>query len=87
MKHRIAMWRRRGFVDCVLLGCLQLAGGADSAEPLIWTLAKFSCPIVFADSYFHSGISIYLVLFANIVTYAMIGLLVETLRRQRTHAM
>jgi hypothetical protein len=84
MKHRIAMWGGAGFLVACFWAIYSLVAAPISSEPLVWALARLSCPIAFAGFYFR--ISIYMVLFANIATYAMIGLLVEILRRQRTHA-
>ncbi len=56
-----------------------------SAEP-VWSLAWFTCPVVFASLYFHFPLGVYWVILANAATYAMVGLIVESLRRQLKHA-
>ena len=43
-------------------------------ERLVWTFARITCPVVLAGVYF------YWVLLVNTVTYALVGLIVETLR-------
>jgi hypothetical protein len=57
-----------------------------TATPMLWTVARLSCPIVLAGFYFHFGVSVYLTFVANAATYALIGLMVEGLRCQRHHA-
>ena len=46
----------------------------------VWTLVSLTCPIAIAG--LHSPISLYEVLAANAVTYALVGLIVEMLRHQ-----
>lgn len=85
MRYRIAMWASAGFL---VAGFWALYARATTppaltfADPMM-TLVQFTCPIAFIRSY---PLSIYLVLFANGVTYAFVGLIVETLRRQLRHA-
>jgi hypothetical protein len=55
-----------------------------SAEPM-WTLARFTCPVVFASSYFHVPVGVYSALLAYAATYALAGLTMETLRQQLNH--
>ena len=43
-------------------------------ERAVWAFARITCPIVFTGVYF------YWVLLVNTVTYALVGLIVETLR-------
>ena len=80
MRHRIALWGLAGFL---VAGCWAIVGFAIplSTEPLLWNLARLSCPVVFAADALHSGISLYWVLIANIATYALLGLVFETMRR------
>jgi len=44
-----------------------------------------TCPIAFASFYFNFPIGVYSVLLVNAVTYAMVGLIVETLRYHLHH--
>jgi hypothetical protein len=89
MKHRIAIWAGVGFL---VAGCWALyffAAGPipySSTEPILWTLVDLTCPVAFASLHFHFGIYFYWVLLANAATYALIGLIVETLRKQLSHA-
>jgi hypothetical protein len=83
------MWASAGLV---VVGCWRLYGFATApipitaAEPIVWTLVRLTCPVVFASFYFHFGIGFYWVLLANAATYALVGLIVETLRQQLNHA-
>ena len=54
-------------------------------EPIVYTLGSLTQPVVLIGSYFHFGMSFYLVILANAATYALVGLVVETLRRQLKH--
>jgi hypothetical protein len=89
MRYRIAMWAGAG---CLVVGFWALyrnwkcCEGINSTDPIAWTLAQLTCPIVFASFKFHFPIGVYWVLIANAATYALVGLIVETLRRQLRHA-
>ena len=88
VKYRIAMWASAGLL---VAGCWNLYALATfpiqiTSEPMVWTLVRLTCPIAFASFHFHFPVSIYLVLLANAATYALVGLIVETLRRQLHHA-
>src|SRR5215472_7962599 len=52
-------------------------------EPLVSALLRLTCPIAVVGM--HYPVSIYSSLAANVATYAVVGLLVETLRRQLSH--
>jgi len=84
VKYRIAMWASAGLL---VVGCWQLYVFATapipiSVEPIVWVLARLTCPVLFASFYFHFGVGFYWVLLANAATYALVGLIVETLRQQ-----
>ena len=49
-----------------------------------WTLASLTCPVAIAGR--HYAIGLYQVLAANALTYALVGLIVETLRHRLHHA-
>jgi hypothetical protein len=55
------------------------------SQPIAFTLARVTCPIAFASFYFNFPIGVYSVLLVNAVTYAMVGLIVETLRHHLHH--
>jgi hypothetical protein len=50
----------------------------------VWILISLTCPVSIAGM--HYPISLYEVLAANAITYALVGLIVETLRNQLHHA-
>ena len=82
MKLRIAIWAGVGLLVAAFWAVYAFAtpGSIITAEPVVWTLVRFSCPIVFASVYFHFGVSLYWCLVANAATYALVGLLLEALR-------
>jgi hypothetical protein len=51
----------------------------------LYTLGYLTQPVVLVGSYFHFGMSFYLVILANATTYALVGLIVETLRQRLHH--
>jgi hypothetical protein len=57
-----------------------------STQQIVWGFAYLTCPVVFASSYFHFSLGVYWAILANAATYALVGLTVETLRRQLKHA-
>jgi hypothetical protein len=88
MKSRISIWAIVGFlVACswALYAFATTPPAMTSADPIL-ILVKFTCPVVAASFYFHFGVSLYWSLLANAATYALVGLMVETLRRKPRHA-
>jgi hypothetical protein len=84
---RIAIWAGVGFLVAVgwwLYSSSALPSPVSPAEPIVWSLALFTQPIVLAGFHFHFGIGVYWVIFTNAVAYGLIGLIAETLR-QRLH--
>jgi hypothetical protein len=85
MKYSIGTWAIAGFL---VAGCWALYGLATappaltSADPMM-TLIRSTCPIAFLSSY---PIRLGWVLLANAATYALVGLVVETLRQRLNHA-
>jgi hypothetical protein len=55
-------------------------------EPIVYALGFLTQPFVLVSFYFHFPLKVYWVLVANAATYALLGLVVETLRRQLNHA-
>ena len=85
MKCRVVMWASAGFLVAgfwALYFLLHTHILTTSAEPM-WTVVRLTCPIAFLSFY---PIKLYWVLLANATTYALVGLTVETLRRQLKHA-
>jgi hypothetical protein len=75
------------FSRCEWVGGLFLCGeqgSCDRTEPIVSTLVRLTCPIAIVGS--HYPVSLYSALAANVVTYAVVGLVVETLRRQLNHS-
>ena len=86
MKYRIAMWASAGFL---VAACWALYFAMRSKDnpigPIVYTLGSLTQPIVLIGSYFHFGMSFYLVILANAATYGLVGLIVESLRRKLRH--
>jgi hypothetical protein len=82
LKHRVALWAGAGFLIAGGWVLYAFATAPDyeipmsSTERIVWAFARITCPIELADVYF------YWVLLVNTVTYALIGLIVEMLRRK-----
>lgn len=85
MKIRIAIWAVAGFLVAGFWSLYVLATAPHTNERMhdVWLLAGISCPIIFAHSH---PVNVYQVLIANAATYALIGLVVEALRKNRTPA-
>jgi cation transporter-like permease len=86
MKYRIALWSSARLSSCGLLGtfCLRnLPSNKRTTEGSL-ALVSLTCPVAIAGR--HYPISLYETLAANAVTYALVGLIVETLRHQLHHA-
>ena len=81
IKYRIAIWGAAGSLVAFewavyfFLRNKQLPIG-----PLVSTLVRLTCPIAIVGA--HYPVSIYSALVANVATYALVGLVVEILRRQ-----
>ena len=84
MKYRIAAWASAGFL---VAACWAIYASATTppaityADPIM-TLVEFTCPVVLAAMHFHFGVSLYWSLIANAATYALLGLIAETLRHR-----
>lgn len=85
MKYRIGMWAIAGFLVAGIWALYALAitppalGPGDPLLPLV----RLTCPIALLSFY---PIRLEWVLLANAVTYTLVGLIVETLRRRLSHA-
>jgi hypothetical protein len=85
MKYRIAMWAAAGFVVASGWAVYFLAASKDRpTKPIVSTLVGLTCPVAIVGS--HYPVSLYSALAANVATYALVGLMVETLRRQLNHS-
>lgn len=89
MTRRILFWI---FAGCLVAGLWAIYAAAlfpnqlFSAGPIPWALINLTCPVSFASFHFHFGIKLYSVVLANAATYALLGLIVENLRRQFSQA-
>jgi len=83
MKYRVGIWAIAGFLVAggwalyLFTRTIPLTPG----EPM-YDLARFTQPFVLASSYLHFGVRFYWALLANAATYALLGLIVESLRRK-----
>src|ERR1700732_1785895 len=85
MKYRIAVWATAGFLVASAWAIYFLvASKGQLTQPIVSTLIQLTCPIAIVGS--HYPVSLSSTLLANVATYALIGLLVETLRRQFNHS-
>jgi CBS-domain-containing membrane protein len=88
VKTRIAIWACVGFLVAGWWG-LYFAN-ADKGKPidtLVMTFARLTQPLgAVAVAYLKSPISLPWFLVVNAATYALVGLILETLRRKLNHA-
>jgi hypothetical protein len=85
MKYRIAIWAAAGFLVASGWTVYFFARNKDlPIEPIVSALIRLSCPIAIVGS--HYPVSLYSALAANVATYALVGLVVESLRRQFNHS-
>ena len=87
MKFRIAVWASAGVLVAVFWAVYFAMVSKDiPIQPTVYTLATFSCPIALVGNHFHFGVKLSWVLLTNAALYALLGLVVEGLRRQLNHA-
>ena len=85
MKYRIAIWAAAGFLVASGWAVYFLVASKDRPiETIVSILARLTCPVAILGS--HYPVSLYSVLAANVATYALVGLVVEILRRQLNHS-
>jgi hypothetical protein len=85
MKYRIAIWAAAGFLVASGWAVYFFVKNRDlPMEPIVSALIRLSCPIAIVGS--HHPVSLYSAVAANVATYALVGLVVETLRRQFNHS-
>ena len=84
MRLRIALWASAGFLVAGGWALYFMWASKDDPIRLMYTLSQITCPIAIAGSYF--PISLYWAVVANVATYALAGLIVESLRRRVHHA-
>jgi len=82
---RIAIWAAAGFLVSVCWGFyFASADKANAIQPIVYTLFGLSQPVVGAATGFYPDLPIGLraVVVANVATYALLGLIVETIRQR-----
>ncbi len=85
MKYRISIWAAAGFLVASGWAVYFFVKNKDlPMEPIVSALMRLSCPIAIVGS--HYPVSLYSAVAANVATYALVGLVVETLRRQFKHS-
>jgi hypothetical protein len=88
MKTRITGWTGAGFLVAGFWG-LYFANANKSKPigPLVDAFARLTQPIAaIVAAYVHSPVGLHSFLWMNAATYALIGLIVEALRRKVNHA-
>jgi hypothetical protein len=85
MKYRIAIWASIGLLVAGFWAVFAFATFPSTDRMRhVWPLVAFTCPIALLGT--HRAVSLYQALAANALTYAVVGLVVEALRRQLHHA-
>jgi hypothetical protein len=82
MRYRIAMWGIVGFLVAGFWALFAIATFPSTPERMrdLWTVVCITCPVAIVGM--HYPISLYVTLVANAVTYGLVGLAVEALRKQ-----
>ena len=73
MKHRLALWALAGLLIAISWVLISRVIPLWS-QPILWTLAQLSCPIVFFS---HFAIQWYWVVLSNAPVYVVLGAMVE----------
>ena len=85
MKYRIAIWATAGFLVASGWAVYFLVASKNHPiEPIVSNLLRLTCPVAIVGS--HYPVSLYSALVANVATYALVGLVVESVRRQLNHS-
>jgi hypothetical protein len=89
MKFRIALWAALGALVAIGWAVYSFSTNPSPitpTKPIVWTLALLTQPIAFASVHYRFGVSVNWVILANALTYGLVGLLAETMRRKLRHA-
>ena len=86
MRYRIAMWAITGSLIAGFWALFAIATFPSTSERMhdLSPVICVTCPVALVGM--HYPVSLYVTLFANAVAYALIGLVVEALRKQLHHA-
>jgi hypothetical protein len=82
MQRRIGLWALAGFIVAGVWVILSFSIPI-SPQPVLWGLARLTCPILPISLAFHFGVKWYWFLASNAPAYALIGLIVESLKQLR----
>jgi len=82
MQPRIGLWALGGFIVASVWVILSLAIPI-SPQPVLWGLARLTCPILPISLTFHFGVKWYWFVASNVAAYALIGLVFEILHLLR----
>ncbi len=87
MKNRIELWALVGFIVAVAWVAVSFVIPLSPHRTLV-ALARVTCPIVPISMVLHFGVTWFWVIASNVVSYALIGLIIEGLRvlLHRDHA-
>jgi hypothetical protein len=83
MRYRIAMWATAGFLVAGGWAVYFFVESRDRLMEPVFTIVRLTCPVAIVG--FHHSVNLYLAIVANVATYALVGLVVEVLRRQFNH--
>jgi hypothetical protein len=78
VKLRIAIWSGVGAL-VVVFWTLYISATSSTPLGIVWSLVYLTCPIALAH---HYAVNFYSVLLINAATYALVGSVGETTRRQ-----
>lgn len=86
LKNRIVVWAVAGFLVASGWALYFVVASKDHLMgPIVSILVQLTCPIAIVGLH-HYPVSVRLSLVANVATYALVGLALETLRRQLNHS-
>ena len=86
MKNRIVVWAVAGFLVASGWAVYFVVASKDHLMgPIVSILVQLTCPIAIVGLH-HYPVSVRLSLVANVATYVLVGLALETLRRQLNHS-
>jgi hypothetical protein len=88
MRFRIALWAGLGALVAIGWAVYSFSANPSPitpAKPIVWTLALLTQPIALASVHYRFGVTVNWVILANALTYGLIGLLAEAMRRKLRH--
>jgi hypothetical protein len=81
-QRRIGLWALVGFVVAGVWVILSFAIPI-SRQPVLWGLARLTCPILPISFAFHFGVKWYWFVASSVAAYALIGIIFESLQLLR----